>query len=98
MPNDEAPKNPLPEPYLTVGVVLPGAESEGVSNPDKTVPCKILPRNVIAYHAGYSWGTFIYLTTGQAFCLECTVAVYEADVAAYWKRVLTRKEVLKSII
>ncbi len=84
-----------PEPYLTVDVVLPGDEVQG--NPDKTVPCKILPRQVIAYHKGYSWGTFIYLTTGQAFNLLCTPEVYEADVAAYWKRILTRKEVLKAL-
>ena len=46
-------------PYLTVPIALPG--DEGVNNPDKTVSGKILPANVIAYHEGYSWGTFIYL-------------------------------------
>lgn len=69
-------------PYLSVPIALPGDVDKG--NPDKEVKCKILPANVIAYHEGFAWGTFIYLTTGQAFCLTCTVAEYEEMVRKYW--------------
>lgn len=69
-------------PYLTVPIALPGDENK--KNPDKTVDAKILPNNVITYHEGYAWGTFIYLTTGQAFCLTCTVKEYEEMVRKYW--------------
>lgn len=69
-------------PFLTVPMALPGDAEKG--NEDKVVNGKILPGNVIAYHEGYSWGTFIYLTTGQAFCLTCTVKEYEEMVRKYW--------------
>ncbi len=69
-------------PYLTIPIALPGDTEK--DNPDKTVDCKILPAHVIAYHEGYAWGTFIYLTTGQAFCLTCTVKEYEEMVRKYW--------------
>lgn len=69
-------------PYLTVPMSLPGDDGQG--NPDKVVNGKILPGNVIAYHEGYAWGTFIYLTTGQAFLLNCTVKEYEEMVRKYW--------------
>lgn len=68
--------------YLSVPIALPGDVDKG--NPDKEVKCKILPGQVIAYHEGYAWGTFIYLTTGQAFCLTCTVKEYEQMVHNYW--------------
>lgn len=68
--------------YLTVPMVLPG--DQNTDNPDKIIDGKILPANVIAYHEGYAWGTFIYLTTGQAFCLSCTVKEYESMVNQYW--------------
>lgn len=74
-------------PYLTIPIALPGAEAIGDKKAaeDKVVDCKILPGNVIAYHEGYSWGTFLYLTTGQAFCSTLTVKEYEARVRAYWQ-------------
>lgn len=73
-------------PYLTIPIALPGKEDEQGKqiNDDKTVPCKILPQNVIAYHEGFHWGTFIYLTTGQAFCCTLTVEQYEKAVNDYW--------------
>lgn len=73
------------QPYLTIPIALPGDESKG--NDDKQVPCKILPAQVLAYHEGYAWGTFIYLSTGQAFCCTLTVAEYEAAVRKYWEEV-----------
>jgi hypothetical protein len=69
-------------PFLTVPMALPGDAEKG--NEDKVVNGKILPGNVIAYHEGFAWGTFIYLTTGQAFCLTCTVPEYEEMVRKYW--------------
>lgn len=71
------------QPYLTIPIALPGDESKG--NDDKQVPCKILPAQVLAYHEGYSWGTFIYLSTGQAFMSTLTVEQYEAAVRKYWE-------------
>ena len=73
-------------PYLTIPIALPGAEGkEGEpAKEDKVVPCKLLPGNVIFYHEGYSWGTFIYLSTGQAICSTLTVAEYEEAVRKYW--------------
>lgn len=71
--------------YLTIPLSLPGDEKQG--NDDKTVPGKILPAHVIAYHEGYAWGTFIYLTTGQAFLTPLTVAEYELRVRQYWEEV-----------
>lgn len=70
-------------PYLTIPIALPGVEG----TKDKTVPCKLLPGNVIAYHEGFSWGTFLYLTTGQAFCCTLTVKEYEEAVRKYWLEV-----------
>jgi hypothetical protein len=75
----------LMNPYLTIPIALPGDEGQG--NKDKVVKGKILPSNVIAYHDGYSWGTFLYLTTGQAFCSTWTVAEYEEAVRKYWLEV-----------
>jgi hypothetical protein len=72
-------------PYLTIPVALPGDEGKG--NPDKAVPCKILPAHVLAYHEGYAWGTFLYLSTGQAFCSTLTVQEYEDAVKQYWLEV-----------
>jgi hypothetical protein len=72
-------------PYLTVPMALPGDDGQG--NKDKIIDGKILPAHVIAYHEGYAWGTFIYLTTGQAFCLTCTVKEYEEAVRKYWLEV-----------
>jgi hypothetical protein len=69
-------------PYLTIPIALPG--DDGIGNPDKIVPCKILPAHVLAYHEGYAWGTFIYLSTGQAFCSTLTVAEYEESLRQYW--------------
>lgn len=73
------------QPYLTIPIALPGDEEKG--NEDKTVPCKILPGQVLAYHQGYSWGTFLYLSTGQAFCSTLTVEEYEKAVKEYWAQV-----------
>lgn len=78
--------------YLTVPVSLPGIEIDGTQHPDKTVDCKILPANVIAYHVGFHNGMFIYLTTGQAFCLAMTVPEYEERVVNYWKEVNKRMQ------
>lgn len=79
------------QPYLTIPIALPGKEPEPgqpeSGNPDKEVPCKILPAQVLAYHEGYAWGTFIYLSTGQAFCSTLTVEQYEAAVKQYWQEV-----------
>jgi hypothetical protein len=76
-------------PYLTIPIALPGKEPEEgkpeTGNDDKVVPCQILPAQVLAYHEGYSWGTFLYLSTGQAFCCTLTVAEYEAAVQQYWQ-------------
>ena len=72
-------------PYLTIPISLPGDPKKG--NNDKVVPGKILPGNVIAYHEGYAWGTFLYLTTGQAFLTELTVKEYEEAVRQYWLEV-----------
>lgn len=69
--------------YLTIPLSLPGDEAQG--HADKVVNGKILPSNVIAYHPGYAWGTFIYLTTGQAFCTPWTMEEYENAVKNYWK-------------
>jgi hypothetical protein len=70
-------------PYLIIPIALPGDEGQG--NKDKEVPCRIVPAEVIAYHEGYAWGTFIYLSTGQAFCSTLTVDQYEATVKQYWQ-------------
>lgn len=72
-------------PYLQIPVSLPGDPEK--SNGDKEVPRRILPQHVIAYHRGYSFGTFIYLTTGQAFLCTWTVEEYEAAIRAYWKEI-----------
>lgn len=72
-------------PYLTIPIALPGDEEKG--NPDKTVSCEILPAHVLAYHEGYAWGTFIYLSTGQAFCSTLTVKEYKEAVRKYWLEV-----------
>lgn len=73
------------QPYLVIPIALPGDSEKG--NADKEVPCKILPGQVLAYHEGYSWGTFLYLSTGQAFCCTLTVEQYEAAVKKYWEQV-----------
>jgi hypothetical protein len=70
-------------PYMTIPIALPGDEAK--KNDDKVVPCKILPAQVLAYHEGYSWGTFLYLSTGQAFCCTLTVPEYEDKVRQYWE-------------
>lgn len=75
-------------PYLTIPLSLPGDTEQ--NNQDKFVDGKILPANVIAYHPGYAWGTFLYLTTGQAFLTPWTVAEYEKAVQAYWSEVEKR--------
>ncbi|MBK7885481.1 MAG: hypothetical protein IPJ81_18075 [Chitinophagaceae bacterium] len=72
-------------PYLTVPIALPGDEQKG--NEDKIVNAKILPSNVIAYHEGFSWGVFLYLTTGQAFCCTWTVDEYEQAIKQYWLQI-----------
>jgi hypothetical protein len=79
-------------PYITIPIALPGKEpdpkipgDEGA--PDKAVPCKILPAQVLAYHEGYAWGTFLYLSTGQAFCSTLTVEEYESAVRKYWEEI-----------
>jgi hypothetical protein len=72
-------------PYLRLPTVLPGDETKG--NADKIVDAMIQPANIIAYHQGYGWGTFVYLTTGQAFCLSITVAEYEQKIKDYWAHV-----------
>jgi hypothetical protein len=72
-------------PYLSIPIALPGDEQRG--NMDKTVPCKILPAQVLAYHEGFSFGTFLYLSTGQAFCSTLTVDQYEEAVRKYWAEV-----------
>jgi hypothetical protein len=72
-------------PYMTIPIALPGDEEKG--NPDKVVSCKILPAQVLAYHEGYAWGTFLYLSTGQAFCSTLTVKEYEDLVRQYWEEV-----------
>lgn len=72
-------------PYLTIPISLPGSEEKG--NEDKVIPCKILPAHVLAYHEGYAWGTFLYLSTGQAFCCTLTVKEYEDAVRKYWVEV-----------
>lgn len=72
-------------PFLIIPIALPGDEKKG--NKDKEVPCRILPTEVIAYHEGYDWGTFIYLSTGQAFCSTLTVDQYEAAVKHYLQEV-----------
>jgi hypothetical protein len=74
-------------PYLTIPIALPGDEQKG--NPDKEVPCKILPAQVLAYHEGYAWGTFLYLSTGQAFCCTLAVREYEEAVRKYWQELGT---------
>jgi hypothetical protein len=76
-------------PYLTIPIGLPGKEDENGNqiNPDKTVPCKLLPAQVLAYHEGYYGGTFLYLSTGQAFMSTLTVAEYESTVRKYWEEV-----------
>ncbi|MBX3253924.1 MAG: hypothetical protein KF862_07250 [Chitinophagaceae bacterium] len=61
--------------YITIPIALPG--DEGLRNPDKEVSCKIDPASILAYHEGYSWGVFIYLKTGQAFCSTLTVCEFE---------------------
>lgn len=79
-------------PYLSIPLSLPGDESQG--NPDATVKGKIIPANVIAYHPGYAWGTFIYLTTGQAFLTPWTIEEYENAIEQYWleiSKATTRK-------
>lgn len=72
-------------PYLTIPLSLPGDADK--NNDDKVVNGKLLPGNVIAYHPGYSWGTFLYLTTGQAFLTPWTVEEYEKAVEQYWIQV-----------
>lgn len=72
-------------PYLTIPIALPGDPDKG--NEDRTVECKILPGEVIAYHEGFAWGTFLYLTTGQAFCCTLTVPEYEKLIQKYWTEV-----------
>ncbi len=67
--------------FITLPISLPG---DG-DNPDKAVPCQLDPTSVMAYHEGYVWGTFIYLTTGQAFCSTLTVEEYEALCAEYFQ-------------
>lgn len=69
--------------YLTIPISLPG--DEGKRNIDKQVPCKILPSQIYAYHQGYAWGTFIYLSTGQAFCCTLTVEEFEKAIRGYWE-------------
>jgi len=72
-------------PFLTIPIALPGDETK--DNEDKVVPCKIVPASVQAYHEGYSWGTFVYTNTGQAFCCTLTVAEFEKLVKDYWEEV-----------
>lgn len=72
-------------PYLTLPLSLPGDETKG--NDDKVVQGKILPGNVIAYHPGFAWGTFLYLTTGQAFLTPLNIEEYEKAVRDYWLQV-----------
>ena len=72
-------------PYLTIPLDLPGDPEKG--NPDITVEGKILPAQVLAYHPGYSYGTFIYLSTGQAFLTPLSIDEYEKTVKQYWKQV-----------
>lgn len=73
-------------PFLTIPIVLPGADGVPESY-DKTVDCKLQPISILAYHAGYSWGTFIYLQTGQAFCSPLTVEELEAQLKGYYSKV-----------
>lgn len=85
-------------PFLTIPLSLPGDPEK--NNDDKVVSGKIIPGNVIAYHPGYSWGTFLYLTTGQAFLTPWTLEEYEKAVSEYWKQVgkdLSSKSKLKML-
>lgn len=76
-------------PYLTIPISLPG--DENLKNPDRTVDCKILPSQVLAYHEGYAWGTCLYLSTGQAFMSTLTPAQYEERVRKYWDQLNKKK-------
>jgi len=69
-------------PFLTIPIALPGDETKG--NQDKEVPCKIAPVSIQAYHEGFSWGTFVYTNTGQAFCCTLPVAEFENLLKQYW--------------
>ena len=82
-------------PFLTIPIVLPGDEGQG--NSDKSVDCKIQPISILAYHEGYSWGTFIYLQTGQAFCSSLTMEQLENALRAYWNEVNQPKKQLQTI-
>jgi hypothetical protein len=77
-------------PYMTIPIALPGDEQQG--NKDKIVPCKITPSTILAYHEGFSWGTFIYLQTGQAFCCTLSMEELEAAMRDYWKQVTNEQK------
>jgi hypothetical protein len=72
-------------PYLKIPLSLPGDPEKG--NEDTVVEGEILPAHVIAFHPGYSWGTFLYLTTGQAFLTPWTRDEYVKAVQDYWLQV-----------
>lgn len=72
-------------PFLTIPIALPGDDGQG--NQDKQVDCKLAPPSILAYHPGYAWGTFIYLSTGQAFCSTLTLEQFENALKEYWKEV-----------
>lgn len=82
-------------PFLNIPIALPGDADKG--NDDKQVTCKINPSKIDAYHEGYAWGTFIYLSTGQAFCCTLTVDQFEAQLQAYWQQVLKTEPKIKTL-
>jgi hypothetical protein len=74
--------------FLTIPIALPGDESKG--NTDREVQCKIDPASILAWHPGYSWGTFIYLVTGQAFCCTLDVKQFEELLEKFEKAISSR--------
>lgn len=67
-------------PYLELPVILPAIESI----PEKVVPGKFLPMQVVVYHEIDEDQMMIYLQNGQPFLIGLKVSEYESKIKAYY--------------
>jgi hypothetical protein len=61
--------------YVNIKIVLPAEniDQEGeTAKEDKEVVARVNPASIVAYHPGYYWGSFIYLSEGQILCTTLT--------------------------